>query len=105
MVDGVAIYVSMKMDHGRKLLRLGPHGQQEWADHDPLTNAEPTLKLDGEAARALLDALLRHYEGASDMHIARQDLIHERNRVDKLTSGLMQIAIHASGSAFGTGQP
>lgn len=105
MIDGVAIYVSMKHDRARQLLRIGADGQQEWADHDPLTTADPTLKLPGEAARALLDALLRFYQGAADTQTIRADLIHERNRVDKLTSGLLQIAIHSTGSAFGTGMP
>jgi len=101
MIDGLAIYISIKdSPNARRLLRLREDGMQEWEQIDPLTRVEPTLKLPGEAARALLDTLLRHYQGASDMHTVRQDLLHERNRVDKLTSGLMQIAIQASGSGW-----
>ena len=40
----------------------------------------------------LLDALLRHYQGASDMHTVRADLLHERGRVDKLTDAMIKIA-------------
>ena len=104
MIDGVAIYVSIKHTHGRQILQLGEDGRQTWTDHEPLgVVAQPTLKLPGEAARALLDALLRHYQGAADTQTLRSDLLHERNRVDKITSGLLQIAIHSTGSAFGTG--
>jgi len=97
MIDGVAVYISLKHDHGRQILHISSDGTQEWADHEPLAPAEPTLKLPGEAARALLDALLRHYEGAPDMRTARQDLLHERGRVDKLTDAVIGIAQTAGG--------
>lgn len=100
MMDGVAIHVSMKREgDARRILRLHDDGQ-EWEAVEPMTAVEPTLKLQGDAARALLDALLRHYQGASDMHTVRSDLLHERGRVDKLTSGILQIAIQASGSGW-----
>ena len=51
-----------------------------------------TIALDDDEARALLDALLRHYQGASDMHTVRSDLLHERARVDKLTEAIIRIA-------------
>jgi hypothetical protein len=101
MIDGVAIYIAIKDGPGsRRLLRLHEDGSQEWKEIAPLTTTEPTLKIPGEAAQALLDSLLRHYQGASDMHTVRADLLNERNRVDKLSSALMQIAIHATGSAW-----
>lgn len=46
----------------------------------------PTIRIPTEFARALLDALLRHYQGASDMHQLRQDFLHEQKRVDQLTA-------------------
>ena len=101
MIDGLAIYISQKTGGtSRLLLHLHDDGAQSWDDVDSVAIVEPTLKLQGEFARALLDALLRHYQGASDMHTVRADLLHERGRVDKLTSGLLQIAIHASGSQW-----
>ena len=101
MIDGLAVYVSLK--HGpqqRQVMHCHGENSVSWDDVDPAGIVEPTIKLPGEAARALLDALLRHYQGASDMHTVRSDLLHERERVDKLTSGLLQIAIHASGSQW-----
>jgi hypothetical protein len=107
MIDGIAIWIALKHGPGdRRLLRLTPDpGVTSWEEHEPLAQAvPPTLKLPDEAARALLDALLRHYQGAEDLRTVRSDLLHERGRVDRLTSGLLQIAIHASGSAHGTGR-
>lgn len=76
-----------------------------WDEVEPGAMVAPTLLLGEDAARALLDALVRRYEGASDMHTVRSDLLHERGRVDKLTSGLMQIAIHATDSQWAGSSP
>ena len=51
-----------------------------------------TIVMTDEVARALLDALIRHYQGASDMHTVRADLLHERKRVDELTGALIGLA-------------
>lgn len=59
---------------------------------DDTLATSPTLTLGDDEARALLDALMRHYQGASDMHTVRQDLLHERGRVDKLTEAMIGIA-------------
>src|SRR6266851_896046 len=92
MVDGVAVYLSIRHSAtSRQILRCQPDGNGTWEDHDPLTATTPTLKLTGEAARALLDALLRFYQGSAGTQTLRSDLLHERGRVDKLTSDLLQI--------------
>ena len=103
MIDGIAIYISDKQGSGRRILHVTDNGQS-WESLESLAAVtDPTLKLHGEAARALLDALLRFYQGSADTQTLRADLLHERNRVDKITSGLLQIAIHATGSALGGG--
>ena len=92
MIDGLAIYVSIKDGPAdRRILHIRENGTA-WDQVDPAAVTEPTLKLPGEAARALLDALLRHYQGASDMRTVRADLLHERGRVDKLTDAIITIA-------------
>jgi hypothetical protein len=63
-----------------------------WDEVEPDGAASPTILLSEEAARALLDALVRRYEGASDMHTVRSDLLHERGRVDKLTEAVCGLA-------------
>lgn len=59
---------------------------------DPSAQIEPTFHLGHEEARALLDALAEHYQGASDMRLLRQDRDHERGRVDRLLDVVSEIA-------------
>jgi hypothetical protein len=59
---------------------------------------EPTLTLHESAARSLLDDLLQHYQGATDLHTVRGDLLNERSRVDKMLNSLIKIAETGSGS-------
>ncbi len=95
---GVAISVAVtEGDSSRpaQFMRLvgGSDGYAPSVQWEPVQDttaiAGPTLRLGHETARAVLDALLHHYEGASDMHTARADLMHERGRVDKLTDALV----------------
>lgn len=59
---------------------------------DPAAEIKPTFTLGREEARALLDALAEHYQGASDMRMLRADRDHERGRVDKLLDVVAEIA-------------
>jgi hypothetical protein len=97
MMDGIGIWITTRFEDRtgqasgfRQILHLGDSGSRTWSDIEPLTQVEPTLKLEGEAARALLDALLRHYQGSEDLHTTRADLLHERGRVDKFISALLR---------------
>jgi len=58
---------------------------------------EPTLTLPDDMARALLDALTRHYHGAEDTRALRRDYDDERKRVDKLTGALITVAGELAG--------
>lgn len=92
---GVGIrFIRKPGDGSRQILRLSPDGMRAWEDvTDLIMVANPaTLMLEDDEARALLDALLRRYQGASDMHTVRADLLHERGRVDKLTDAMIAIA-------------
>lgn len=91
--DGCAIWLYTEWEKGqRNIMHFGADGV-EWQDAAVTsTEVKPTMLLPDDAARALLDALLRHYQGASDMHTARADLVHERGRVDKLTDAVIRIA-------------
>jgi hypothetical protein len=93
MIDGLAIYISIKDGPAsRRLLRLHDDDAQEWEEVDPATMTKPTLTLQGEFARALLDALTRHYQGSEDTRTIRADLLHERGRVDQLIGTVSAIA-------------
>jgi hypothetical protein len=79
----------------------GEGGWIRWEPFDPQnmlagTDTGLTFRLQDEAARALLDALLRHYQGASDMHTVRSDLLHERGRVDNLIKFVQDIIVQAA---------
>jgi hypothetical protein len=70
-------------------LRIGENGRREWEQvTDVHAGHGPTLVLEEDEARALLDALTRYYHGAEDTRALRKDYDAERARVDKLTGTL-----------------
>lgn len=94
----IAVMAVLKHDDGtRQVLHVDGDGVQHWDNAPPAAAIEPTWTMDDEIARALLDALTRHYQGASDMHTVRADLLHERQRVDKLTDAVIRIATEVPG--------
>jgi hypothetical protein len=87
---GIAIVLHLGED-GRspaKVLRLHENGAHEWEAVPEAVRVDATLKLEDDAARALLDGLMRHYHGAEDTRALRKDYDAERGRVDKLTATL-----------------
>lgn len=95
MMDGLAVWILMNFEgQDRRVLRIGDDGlTREWEEVPlPAVEVKPTIVLNNDSGRALLEALLRHYQGASDMHTVRADLLHERGRVDKITDALIDIA-------------
>lgn len=93
---GVGIRFLRKFGDGsRQILRLGDGiATRAWEEASDLVMMEnpATLVLEEDEARALLEALLRRYQGASDMHTVRSDLLHERGRVDKLLATVTDLA-------------
>ena len=83
------------MDPRLRILRLPPAGDMmcsAWEEvPSPCVTAEPTFRLDHDAARALLDALTRHFHGAEDTRALRRDYDGERVRVDRLIEHLAVI--------------
>lgn len=97
-VDGIAVYVLMKHEgEVTKIMHIDEQGFMSW--HPVETNAvsSPTLILQNDIGRATLEALMRHYEGASDMHTVRSDLLHERGRVDKMIDHLIALDRYPDG--------
>lgn len=105
--DGCAIWLYTEWEQGkRNVLHFSPDGASgrngmQWEATEPGALVPPTMKLPDDAARVLLDALLRHYQGASDMHTVRADLLHERGRADKLTDAVIRIAENRGQGAQG----
>lgn len=66
--------------------------------HAEATEPVP-LVIDIEVARALLDALARHFGGTGDTRQLRKDYDHERSRVDKLTDAVIRGFDRSAGGA------
>ncbi len=95
ILDGIAVRISLHTSWGDvKILKFREDGSVIFETYEVGTLADPgvTFALQNEYARALLDALLRYYQGASDMHTIRADLLHERGRVDNLIRVVSEIA-------------
>jgi hypothetical protein len=97
---GLAVFVVDEVRAGyRRLLQGGEGGalSVRWIElqHDDAVFVEdpaPTIVLPEDSGRALLDALVRHYQGAEDTRQLRRDYDNERMRVDNLTNALVDIA-------------
>jgi hypothetical protein len=89
--DGIDVFLLREGGPGqRQLMKINSeHGWAEWEEVTPETRTGSTFTIQGEFGRALLEALLRHYQGASDMHTVRADLLHERARRDRLEDQVM----------------
>jgi hypothetical protein len=71
------------------------NGYLNWENvrpEDAATTVDPTFTMDEDVARALMDQLIRHFEGSSDTRTLRQDYEHERKRRDNLEDAIMRIA-------------
>lgn len=80
----------------RDIMHYGPSGVIEWEMAEPGGIVQkPSLRMDEEVARALLDALTRHFHGSEDSRVLRKDYDDERKRVDRLTDAMMEIAAEA----------
>lgn len=73
----VAIIDQDESGHVRRILRSSSDSlvaPWEWEEIDHNAgDVAPTLRLPGEAGRALLDALVRHYDGGEDTRRLRAD--------------------------------
>jgi hypothetical protein len=77
----------------QQILRIEDAGSPttyRWEDLPdvPSPDLAPTLEIGDSEARALLEALVRYYNGAEDTRALRRDYDHERERVDRLTEAL-----------------
>jgi hypothetical protein len=101
-VDGIAIWIVRRDFDGRRV--LGIDGQTySWAKVDPngaLPGPDPTLRLTDAHGRALMQELQRHYAGTPDDHTTRADLLHERERRDKLEDHIMSWLDRANGGTL-----
>lgn len=82
---GIDIFIGLRYGPGDiRILHQTGQFSKEWTQIADGESTYPTLGIDDDMGRALLDALLRYYQGASDLHQVRQDYLEERKRVDNL---------------------
>jgi hypothetical protein len=98
MYEGDSLNVRLVLKYGpedTKIAKINEHGSLTWTPIDGITDPGVTFSIPDEFGRELLEQLLRHYQGASDMHTVRSDMLHERGRVDKLIDVVSGIAKQA----------
>jgi hypothetical protein len=97
--DSLDIYIIRKFDGDPRYI-LRPEGDEFGRRWEPLPDGaaasdqedKPSFCLPFEVGQSLLDALVRHYQGAEDTRALRRDYDAERKRVDEHTKTLSDIA-------------
>lgn len=88
--DSLHIFMGLKFSDGDiRIMRIGDEGRSTLEMASPLEATGPTMVIPRDFAIVLMNALLKHFEGASDMHTLRSDFLHERGRVDKMMEHVM----------------
>lgn len=95
IVDGIAVRISLHYSPQEiKVGKVNERGYLQFEPYDTTTYTDPgvTFSFNNDIARGLLEALLRYYNGSEDARTTRADLLHERERVDKLVGVVCEIA-------------
>lgn len=92
--DTLDVFLVRQDEGARYLLHMENSSVFRW-DEVPSGGAvsdvilEPTFVLPFDSGRALLDSLVRHYQGAEDTRQLRKDYENERRRVDLMIDALI----------------
>lgn len=94
--DFLRVFIVDQQDYGKRLLRMESGGMHRWEDVGSegaaVAEVEPTFDLPWDTGRALLEALVQHYQGAEDTRQLRKDYDAERKRVDEQSRVISDIA-------------
>lgn len=92
--DTTAVYIVEHSDHRYRLLQMddGVVSWTEWTDDAVTRDDKPSILLPHDSGRALLQALVEHYQGAEDTRALRRDYDAERKRVDHHVEVIADIA-------------
>ena len=93
--NGVAIRLGRQTERG--LLVLGPIMSLDWNLIPEGVSTNPALHLEDGLARALMQALVKHYDFSLNTSTARMDYLYERGRVDTLTATILDILRQRNG--------
>lgn len=96
LLDAIDVYIVDHHNGRMRFLRIDGD-TQSWDDlgrEDEALASEPppTITLPMDSGRALLEALVLHYQGAEDTRALRRDYDNERKRVDDLAKTLADVA-------------
>lgn len=96
--DFLKVFIVDHYGQGKRLLHYeGDHYRWEEIPQDEaIADPRPTVELPWDSGRALLEALMRHYNGAEDTRQLRKDYDAERRRVDeqhKVIAGIAQALV------------
>lgn len=86
-MQGISIYLGMSHSDGMTMIKPVMTELQTLPEG---ATAAPSLVMEDDLGRALLDALIMHYGGATNVRQLRADYDHERSRVDKLIEHIME---------------
>lgn len=93
--DVVVAYIVDHREGQHRLLKMEGENWTwtDWED-DGVTSADeqPSVVLPYDSGRALLEALVTHYQGAEDTRALRRDYDSERKRVDEQSKVIADIA-------------
>lgn len=95
--DSINIFMGLRFQDGGevRVLRIGDGGRSQFETIPALAATDPTMIIPKDFALVLLEELLRHFQGASDLHTVRSDYLHERGRVDKMLEQFMSLSRQA----------
>jgi len=97
-IDGISVTMGVRIDNQTvQVTHFTEDGSTVIETSDFYAEIRPTFRITHDFARALLDALLRYYQGSGDYHTLRADYLHERERVDKMIGTLQHIASREPG--------
>lgn len=95
--DSLAVFIIRQNEYDKQILRMRD-GQRHWDELPPPgsavtgDNEEPSFEIPFDVGHAVLDALVRHYQGAEDTRALRRDYDAERARVDEQSRAIADIA-------------
>lgn len=82
--EGLKVVVLRKNAGTAALIQVGSNNRLDMWKHIDDAVESPFIWITEDTGRALLEALLEHYNGSQDTRQLRKDYDHERARVDKL---------------------
>ena len=85
------IYIGDETESG--ISQIFGDGTRKFFPHGEASDPTPTVTMREEHARALLQALIRHFDGGEDTRSLRRDYDAERKRVDLLIDKLVNVQV------------